>query len=102
MTTVGYGDMSPKGDYSRLFATFLMLTGIGISGLFTGTISSIFVTKKIREGRGLETIKISDHIIICGYNPNLEMIIDFIIQLYLDLIYTLQSISNISSISIIY
>ena len=80
MTTVGYGDMSPQGDYSRLFATFIMLTGIGISGLFTGTISSIFVTKKIREGRGLETIKISYHIIICGYNPNLEMIIDFIIK----------------------
>ena len=80
MTTVGYGDMSPRGDYSRLFATFLMLTVIGISGLFNGTIPSIFVTKKIREGRGLETIKISNHIIICGYNPNLEMTIDFIIQ----------------------
>ena len=39
MTTVGYGDMSPQGDYSRLFATFIMLTGIGISGLFTASIS---------------------------------------------------------------
>ena len=82
MTTVGYGDMSPKGDYSRLFATFLMLTGIGISGLFTSTMSSIFVTKKIREGRGLETVKTKNHIVICGYNPNLEMILDFIIKSY--------------------
>ena len=82
MTTVGYGDMSPQGDYSRLFATFIMLTGIGISGLFTGTISSIFVTKKIREGRGLENIKSKNHIIICGFNPNLEMILDFIIKSY--------------------
>ena len=46
MTTVGYGDMSPQGDFSRLFATFIMLTGIGISASLTGTISSIFVTKK--------------------------------------------------------
>jgi len=82
MTTVGYGDMSPQGDYSRLFATFLMLTGIGISGLFTSTMSSIFVTKKIREGRGLETVKTKNHIVICGYNPNLEMILDFIIKSY--------------------
>ena len=82
MTTVGYGDMSPKGDYSRIFATFLMLTGIGISGLFTSTMSSIFVTKKIREGRGLETVKTKNHIVICGYNPNLEMILDFIIKSY--------------------
>ena len=82
MTTVGYGDMSPQGDYSRLFATFIMLTGIGISGLFTASISSIFVTKKIREGRGLENIKSKNHIIICGFNPNLEMILDFIIKSY--------------------
>jgi len=82
MTTVGYGDMSPQGDYSRLFATFIMLTGIGISASLTGTISSIFVTKKIREGRGLENIKSKNHIIICGFNPNLEMILDFIIKSY--------------------
>ncbi len=81
MTTVGYGDMSPMGTYSRIFAIFIMLTGIGIIALFTGTISSIYVTRKIREGRGLATIKITDHIIICGYNPNLEMILDFIAKL---------------------
>lgn len=81
MTTVGYGDMAPQGTYSRIFAIFIMLTGIGIIALFTGTISSIYVTKKIREGRGLETVKITNHIIICGYNPNLEMILDFLAKL---------------------
>ena len=64
-----------------LFAIFIMLTGIGIIALFTGTVSSIFVTKKIREGRGLETVKITNHIIICGYNSNIEMILDFLAKL---------------------
>ena len=81
MTTVGYGDMAPEGSFSRLFAIFIMLTGIGITALFTGTVSSIFVTKKIREGRGLETVKITNHIIICGYNSNIEMILDFLAKL---------------------
>ncbi|MBC8214744.1 MAG: NAD-binding protein [Candidatus Marinimicrobia bacterium] len=76
MTTVGYGDMAPKGDYSRILAVFIMLSGISLTALITGTISSIFVTKKIREGRGLETLKIKDHIVICGWNPNIEMVMD--------------------------
>ena len=76
MTTVGYGDMAPTGDYSRILAVFIMLTGISLTALITGTISSIFVTRKIREGRGLETLIIKDHIVICGWNPNIEKLLD--------------------------
>ena len=81
MTTVGYGDMAPKGEYSRLFAIFIMLTGISISALLTGTLSSIFVAKKIREGRGMEAIKEKDHIIICGWNPSVDEIIQSIFNI---------------------
>ncbi|MAJ43801.1 MAG: hypothetical protein CMF96_03525 [Candidatus Marinimicrobia bacterium] len=81
MTTVGYGDMSPTGIPGRIFAIIIMMSGIGLIALVTGTISSIFVAKKIREGKGLEKISLEDHILICGWNRKMEHIINSLINL---------------------
>ena len=81
MTTVGYGDMSPTGLPGRIFAIIIMMSGIGLIALVTGTISSIFVAKKIREGKGLENITLEDHILICGWNRKMEHIINSLINL---------------------
>jgi hypothetical protein len=34
--------------------------------MFTATVSSILVAKKIKEREGLEKVKMTDHIKICG------------------------------------
>lgn len=81
MTTVGYGDYSPETLEGRLFAVFIMFTGIALVSFFTASISSIFVAQKIREGKGLEKLNISDHIILCGWNSNADKLIDSIHQL---------------------
>jgi voltage-gated potassium channel len=39
VTTVGYGDVSPKTGEGRLIAAVLMLVGIGIIGVFTATLA---------------------------------------------------------------
>ncbi|MED5434233.1 MAG: potassium channel family protein, partial [Candidatus Neomarinimicrobiota bacterium] len=70
MTTVGYGDFSPETPEGRLFAVFIMFTGITLVSLLTASISSIFVAQKIREGKGLEKLNLSDHFILCGWNSN--------------------------------
>jgi voltage-gated potassium channel len=41
-TTVGYGDVSPVTAEGRLIAVMLMLTGIGVIGVFTATVASFF------------------------------------------------------------
>jgi voltage-gated potassium channel len=41
-TTVGYGDISPVTGEGRVIAVILMLTGIGVIGMFTATIASFF------------------------------------------------------------
>ncbi|WP_217587544.1 potassium channel family protein [Lentibacillus saliphilus] len=46
MTTVGYGDLSPETPVGRIIASVLMLTGIGVIGLVTGTIASVFTSNK--------------------------------------------------------
>jgi voltage-gated potassium channel len=41
-TTVGYGDVSPISTEGRLIAVVLMLTGIGVIGVFTASVASLF------------------------------------------------------------
>jgi voltage-gated potassium channel len=41
-TTVGYGDLSPVTTEGRVIAVALMLAGIGVIGVFTATIASLF------------------------------------------------------------
>ena len=50
ITTVGYGDFSPTTAGGRVVGIIIMIFGIGILGLFTANIASIFVAKK-DEGR---------------------------------------------------
>ena len=42
-TTVGYGDVYPKTSEGRLIAVVLMVTGIGVIGIFTATVASFFM-----------------------------------------------------------
>jgi len=72
ITTVGYGDYAPETFYGRVLAIFLMLAGIGLVSTVTGSISSIFTTRKIMQGRGLEMVESSNHIVVCGWNENIE------------------------------
>jgi voltage-gated potassium channel len=44
-TTVGYGDIYPVTGEGRLIAVLLMLTGIGVIGVFTATIASLFMVQ---------------------------------------------------------
>ncbi|GGF17194.1 ion transporter [Halobacillus andaensis] len=45
-TTVGYGDISPSTMVGRLIAVILMLIGIGLIGMLTGSITTFFVKEQ--------------------------------------------------------
>jgi voltage-gated potassium channel len=45
-TTVGYGDLFPETNVGRIIASVLMFVGIGLIGVVTGTVASIFSNKK--------------------------------------------------------
>jgi voltage-gated potassium channel len=49
VTTVGYGDKYPVTTEGRLIAVILMFTGVGLFGVFTGYISSLFVNNRKEE-----------------------------------------------------
>jgi len=80
MTTVGYGDHSPASTGARVAASIMMFFSMALISFFTATISSIFVARKIREGKGLEKIKYSDHYIICGWNDLADELLESLLK----------------------
>jgi len=79
ITTVGYGDVVPHSTLGRLVGLILMVSGVVLVSLFTATIASIFVERKIKEGEGLESLKVKHQIVICGWNDNGEKTIEGIL-----------------------
>jgi voltage-gated potassium channel len=73
--TVGYGDKYPVSVAGRLVGFLLIFSGVGLMSLLTATIASVFVERKIKEDKGLETVKVKDHIIICGFNQHTEEVL---------------------------
>ncbi len=75
VTTVGYGDKIPQEPFGKIVAGILMFFGFILMSIFSGTIASIFVNKRLREGSGLETIADKKHLIVCGWNRNAERLL---------------------------
>ena len=76
ITTVGYGDKYPQTIGGRIIGVIVMIFGIGFLGMFTATIASALVEKRLREDRGLKQLKgLKDHILLCGWNYSAAEII---------------------------
>src|SRR6516165_11299246 len=49
VTTVGYGDVTPRAPSGRIVATFVMLAGIAFLAIVTASITSTFVERANRD-----------------------------------------------------
>ncbi len=75
ITTVGYGDIAPATVGGRMVGIVVMMFGIGMLGMFTATIASIFIDGKLKEGKGLKAVKVNGHFIICGWSLKTKEIV---------------------------
>ncbi|MGQ9688348.1 MAG: potassium channel family protein [Desulfobaccales bacterium] len=80
VTTVGYGDITPKTVAGRLVGAALMVGGLVSFSLVTATVASIFIERKFRRERGLEDIKKTDHVLLLGWHYDGETLIDQLVQ----------------------
>jgi len=81
MTTVGYGDKIPITVGGRLVGAVIMFSGVALVSIFTATISSIYVARKIREDKGLEQINFENHIVLCGWYDHSESLLESLMKL---------------------
>ena len=68
VTTVGFGDITPRTGLGRFFATVFMMIGVGVVlYALTSTVQSIVHSEMIaRYGHSRKMSKLRDHFIICG------------------------------------
>jgi voltage-gated potassium channel len=76
ITTVGYGDVVPKTLEGRMVGVAVMIGGLLSFSLITATVASIFIERKFRRERGLETIKETGHIVILGWHHDGNTLLD--------------------------
>lgn len=73
ITTVGYGDITPRSFVGRFAGLILLLFGVVIFAAFSGKIASILFDKQLKKDRGLIQLKkIKNHFLICGWKPDFE------------------------------
>ena len=75
LTTVGFGDIFPTSAGGRAIGVVLMFFGIGVLGMFTATIASVFVEKRLRKERGMGSYDLEGHIILCEWNDRTREIL---------------------------
>lgn len=80
MTTVGYGDMVPGTTAGKVIAAVVMFSGIALVSIFTAAVSSLVITTRINEGKGLSQVRARNHIAILGWNSSGEEIIQSILE----------------------
>jgi voltage-gated potassium channel len=68
LTTVGFGDITPRTGLGRVFATMFMMIGVGVVlYALTSTVQSIVHSELFaRYGHSRKMSKLQDHFIICG------------------------------------
>ena len=73
--TSGFEGDQPLTPLGKALGVIVVLLGLALVGWFTATIASVFVEKTLRKGQGMERIKITEHVVICGWNEKTEKII---------------------------
>ena len=57
VTTVGYGDVTPRAPSGRIVATFVMLAGIAFLAIVTASITSTYVERATRDRETTEDMQ---------------------------------------------
>jgi voltage-gated potassium channel len=76
ISTTGYGDKFPISTLGRISGIFIMLAGMVVTVTISGTIASILVDRKLKEGQGLQKLNTTGHIVVCGWNSHGDKILE--------------------------
>ncbi|WP_129409228.1 potassium channel family protein [Marinitoga lauensis] len=72
IATVGYGDIVPETFAGRIIGIIIIISGVTLFSLISGSIASLLVEWRIKERKGLGKVKFKNHLVILGWNNHLE------------------------------
>jgi voltage-gated potassium channel len=61
-------EVSPRTRAGKFITMGLLGVGVGLAGLFTGSVASILVAQNLR-GRGVPNFEMEDHLVLCNWGP---------------------------------
>jgi len=73
--TVGYGDVVPKTTMGRIIGAVVIFFGVAFYAILSGQIVSFLIDRKLKERRGLTTVRVKNHILILGVNSYLDKLL---------------------------
>ncbi|RUM56876.1 MAG: hypothetical protein DSY40_01490, partial [Nautilia sp.] len=74
-STVGYGEITPQNDLSKIITIILIIFSIIAVSLFTAIVTSRLIKQtifKIKEWEEVDNLE--NHLIICGYKPQFKIL----------------------------
>lgn len=69
-TTVGYGDITPQTLIGKAFSIIVMVSGIGVLGLFLASIADILIEQSLRRRRAKAIME--NHVVVLGWDKKVE------------------------------
>ncbi len=60
-------DVQPKTNLGRILSMLVLGLGVGLAGLFTGSVASILVTQNLRS-RDVSNFEMEDHLVLCNWS----------------------------------
>lgn len=64
----GLDSGQPETTAGKITVTLILVLSLGIVGVFTGTVASIFVERRIGGRRFMPPKRLKDHVVICNWN----------------------------------
>jgi voltage-gated potassium channel len=61
-------DEQPTTNPGRLLVMLVLIAGVGLVGLFTGTVASVLVEQQLRR-REVANFEMEDHLVLCNWAP---------------------------------
>ncbi len=79
ITTTGYGDVIPTSMLGKIMIIFLIFSGILLTALFTGSLTTLYIDRVSQERSGRMKLKSQkNHLIICGWR---EQMVSFLLYI---------------------
>ena len=67
VSTVGYGDVTPTQNVTKILTTLLLVGQVFLGGYLVSVITSAVVEERQQEGLGMLGTDLKDHIVVLGY-----------------------------------